>query len=431
MKQKKHIVIFIIAALLLLTAAGCGNGKELWEVLEEQQYNRYKPQLDHMVEKYGDMFTMDVYGEVYCTDPEYEDWHIGISDTEDDFAIRLRRDNLEEFMMEIAEPVFGQCKVYVHDGYPNSLGADADIEEFFTYNDEWGIVDYCIYVPYSEEYKQQGEALVDTLKSRHYTLSNLNILFVEEDVYPQTGRERGTFGELPEGYRFRLNSGHYDKWHFKWIENTGLSHMAEKYGDMFKMELDGTIICTDPEYQDWDIIIGNNTQKQYIDKDNFAARLRRDDLEQYMREIAEPIFGECKVYLTGSRASTLDVDAETKDFFSYTDPISGKVDQLLRYCICVPYRDDYYERTDTFGKTLLENWHRVASITILYFDEEAYQRTDRLLVMGIQIKYGTIEFPGMEGFKVGLYTPFSEFDYSEYHWGNEDGKKIYWYKTEG
>lgn len=51
--------------------------------------------------------------------------------------------------------------------------------------------------------------------------------------------------------------------------------------------------------------------------------------------------------------------------------------------------------------------------------------------MGIQIKYGTIEFPGMEGFKVGLYTPFSEFDYSEYHWGNEDGKKIYWYKTEG
>ena len=122
--------------------------------------------------------------------------------------------------------------------------------------------------------------------------------------------------------------------------------------------------------------------------------------------------------LSGSRASTLDVDAETKDFFSYTDPISGKVDQLLRYCICVPYRDDYYERTDTFGKTLLENWHRVASITILYFDEEAYQRTDRLLVMGIQIKYGTIEFPGMEGFKVGLYTPFSQFDYSEYHFGN-------------
>lgn len=416
MCRKKRIIAFLVAALLLITAAGCGSGKELWEILEEQQYNRYKPRLDHMVEKYGDMFTMNVYGDVYCTDPEYKDWHIGISGDEDDFAIRLRRDDLEEFMMEIAEPIFGRCKVYIHDGHPSSLGADAELEDFFTYNDEWGLIDYTIYVPYSEQYKEQGEALVETLKSRHYTLSNLNILFVEEELYPQTSRARGTFSELPEGYRFRLHSGHYDKWRFEWIENTGLTHMTEKYGDMFKMELDGTIICTDPEYQDWNIIIGNNTEEKYLDKDNFAARLRRDDLERYMQEIAEPIFGECKVYLTGSRASTLDVDAEPEDFFSYTDPISGKKDLLLKLCICVPYREDYYELTDTFGKTLLENWHYVFWITVRYFDNEAYERVERT--------------SQAEGYRVAMETSFSEFTYSDYHWGSEDRKKIYWHEPE-
>ena len=71
MKRKRHIIVFIIATLLLITAAGCGNGKELWEILENAQYNKYKPRLDHMVKKYGDMFMMDVYGTVTCTNPEY------------------------------------------------------------------------------------------------------------------------------------------------------------------------------------------------------------------------------------------------------------------------------------------------------------------------------------------------------------------------
>ena len=126
MKQKRHIVIFIIAALLLLTAAGCGSDKELWEVLEEQQYNSYKPRLDHMVEKYGDMFEMDIYGTVTCTDPEYKDWRIACDGASDNFSIRLRRDDLELFIKEIAEPIFGECKVYVTRGRTSTLDMDAD-----------------------------------------------------------------------------------------------------------------------------------------------------------------------------------------------------------------------------------------------------------------------------------------------------------------
>ena len=98
MKWKGRIVIFLITALLLITAAGCGSDKPLWMVLEDAQYNRYKPLLDHMVEKYGDMFEMDVYGTVTCTDPEYKDWRLACDTASDNFAIRLRRDDLELFI---------------------------------------------------------------------------------------------------------------------------------------------------------------------------------------------------------------------------------------------------------------------------------------------------------------------------------------------
>lgn len=405
MKRKRHIVILLTAVLVMITAAGCGSDKALWEILEEQQYNRYKPRLDYMVKKYGDMFTMNVYGDVYCTDPEYKDWHLKCDTGSDNFAIRLRRDDLELFMQEIAEPIFGPCKVYVNNGYPCKLDADADIEDFFTYNDIWGVVEYCIYVPYSEDYQAQGEALMDTLKSRHYTLSNLDILFVEEKPYEQAGRGLGKFGELPEGYRFRLHSGFYDEWNFKWIENTGLAHMAEKYGDMFEMDLKGNITCTDPEYADWSISIVNNTQEQYPDRDNFAIRLRRDDLELFIKELAEPIFGKCKVYVTDGLASTLGADADTEDFFLS--------DRLVILRIYVPYSDDYYEQAEQFAWAIVDNQYRLFRIAIQYFDEERYEQLNRLSEETI-VESGGVHYAMADGYRVTLQRYFREEDY--YTW---------------
>ena len=65
-QMQKRIVIFIITVLLLLTT-GCQHSedKPLWERLDEAQYNRYKPRLDYMIEKYGEEFTMDNYGTVF------------------------------------------------------------------------------------------------------------------------------------------------------------------------------------------------------------------------------------------------------------------------------------------------------------------------------------------------------------------------------
>lgn len=36
--------------------------------------------LEHMLEKYGDIFEMDVHGKITCTSPEYQDWNIRVDD---------------------------------------------------------------------------------------------------------------------------------------------------------------------------------------------------------------------------------------------------------------------------------------------------------------------------------------------------------------
>lgn len=433
MKRKRHIVIFTIITLLLITVAGCGSDKELWEVLEEAQYNRYKPRLDHMVEKYGDMFEMDVYGKVYCTDPEYKGWHIGIGGnadgaTTDNFSIRLRRNDLEHFMQEIAEPIFGECKIYVTDGYLCTLDEDADTEGFFTYNDKWGLVDYRIYVPYSEDYQIQGEALVNTLKKRHYTLSNIDILFFEEEVYRQAGRG-GRFEKLPESYRFKLSSVHYDEWKFQWTENTDLSYMTEKYGDTFQMDLDGKITCTDPEYQDWDIIIENNTQDKYPDTDNFMIRLRWDDLELFMREFAESVFGECKTYVIGGRVSTLDVDADTEKFFTNNaaSPSYG-YPHFVSVNICVPYGEDCHKQAEIFAQAVIESGYKLNRVILLYFDEEPYAQVDRMPEVNANVWVGTMQITGAEGYRVALYRRFEESEYYRYFLDLENN--LSWWETE-
>ena len=222
MKRKRRVAILLAAVLVMITAAGCGSDKALWEILEDAQYNKYKPRLDHMVKKYGDMFTMNVYGEVYCTDPEYHGWNIRIGGdtdgtTTDNFAIRLRRDDIELFIQEIAEPIFGECKIYATDGFPSKLDVDADTEDFFTYKQ--GLVSCWIYVPYSEDYQVQGEAFMDAILERNYKLWMLDVLYYDEEQYEQTDRDWINLGVGPKGYQFRLVADFDDsarKFTFKW-----------------------------------------------------------------------------------------------------------------------------------------------------------------------------------------------------------------------
>lgn len=208
MRYRKCLAIFAVSLLLVLTT-GCRQteDKPLWERLEEEQYNSYKPLLDHMVEKYGDMFEMNVYGDVYCTEPEYHSWRIRLGgDTDgfatDNFSVRLRRDDIEVFIQEIAEPILGKCKVYVCDGFPSKLDEDADTEDFFTY--ERALVHCWIYVPYNEDYQEHGETFLTTMLEHNYKLWMLDVLYYDEEQYEQVDRDWVNLGVGPKGYQFRL-----------------------------------------------------------------------------------------------------------------------------------------------------------------------------------------------------------------------------------
>ena len=218
MRYRKCLAIFAVSLLLVLTT-GCRQteDKPLWERLEEEQYNSYKPRLNYMVEKYGDMFEMDIYGTVTCIDPEYKDWQIACDGASDNFSIRLRRDDLELFIKEIAELIFGECKVYVTRGRTSTLDMDADTEEFFT--DKYALVSCWIYVPYSDDYQAQGEAFMATIVERGYKLFLLDVLYVDAEQYEQADRSGINFAKKPDGYQFRLNAWFddgYEKFSFKW-----------------------------------------------------------------------------------------------------------------------------------------------------------------------------------------------------------------------
>ena len=217
--RKIRILNLLWAGVLLLLMVGCGEKKELWQILEENQYNRYKPNLDHMVEKYGDMFEMDVHGQITCTDPEYKGWGIASRGGVDNFAIRLRRDDIEQFIKEIAEPIFGECKVYAVGGVSSSLDVDADTEEFFSY--KRGLVHCVIYVLYSEDCKAQGKAFVDAFSEKGYKLAPLDVVYVDKERYEQVDRSDINPGMSPEDYQFRMVVWFYDgdeEYMFRWKE---------------------------------------------------------------------------------------------------------------------------------------------------------------------------------------------------------------------
>lgn len=118
MYREKHIIAFLIAALLLLTT-GCQHteDKPLWERLDEAQYNRYKPRLDHMIEKYGEEFTMDNYGTVFSV--EHPDWNFNVKYLEqkgcivDNYIVFLHRDEIRSEIEPILTDIYGDCKISV------------------------------------------------------------------------------------------------------------------------------------------------------------------------------------------------------------------------------------------------------------------------------------------------------------------------------
>ena len=109
MRYRKCLAILAVSLLLVLTT-GCQHSedKPLWERLDEAQYNRYKPRLDHMIEKYGEEFTM-----------EHLDWNFNVKYLEqkgcivDNYIVFLRRDEIKSEIEPILTDIYGNCKISV------------------------------------------------------------------------------------------------------------------------------------------------------------------------------------------------------------------------------------------------------------------------------------------------------------------------------
>lgn len=137
--RKRFAAIFAVS-LLLTMAVGCQHteDKPLWERLDEAQYNRYKPRLDHMIEKYGEEFTMDNYGTVFSV--EHPDWSFNVKYIEqsscirDNYIVFIRRDEIKEIVTNILSDIYGDCKVSVLPEWyaPSNSTKDTTAEELLS-----------------------------------------------------------------------------------------------------------------------------------------------------------------------------------------------------------------------------------------------------------------------------------------------------------
>ena len=212
MKRKRHIAIFLITALLLITAAGCGSDKPLWERLEDLQYSSYAPRLRFLTKKYGDIFEMDEYGQITSTLPEYQgmafevEFNENTFKYEDNFLIQYRRDEIENCLQEILEPVVGECKIYV-EGNRSSLSKDAPLEDILTHENYIVKLNACI--PLTDEYQSCAYEIIEVLSDQGYIFSTLEILFFDSNQYDKVERDwviprlRGAgYSVGDEDYRF-------------------------------------------------------------------------------------------------------------------------------------------------------------------------------------------------------------------------------------
>ena len=79
------------------------------------------------------------------------------------------------------------------------LNADAEIEDFFTY--AFDLVQYAIWVPYTENYRLLADELIETIMEHKYKL-HFNLMFVEEERYADVSRD-WRYG-YPDKYKYRL-----------------------------------------------------------------------------------------------------------------------------------------------------------------------------------------------------------------------------------
>ena len=193
--MNRNKAVLLIIMVLFLSIGGCmvdQNSKQLWQVLEDMQYSSYAPRLRFLTKKYGDIFEMDVYGQITSTLPEYQglsfevEFNTETLQYEENFLVQYRREEIEAFLQEKISPVIGNCKIYVG-GTRSSLPKDAAVEDIL--KNEKFIVKPVICIPFSDDYQSHAFELIEELSNQGYMFSTIEILFFDSTQYDKVGRD--------------------------------------------------------------------------------------------------------------------------------------------------------------------------------------------------------------------------------------------------
>ena len=172
--------------------------KPLWKQLVEQQYNRFKPRLDYMVEKYGEEFTMTEYGTVFSV--EHPDWYFNVDYKEyaqcylDNYIVFLRKDEIQQIMHQLLSSLIGDCLVFVGPSWyaPASSTKDTTAEELLTAaanGESICFSVYCYTSKGSKEKDQDMERLIQAVMEKGYGMS-LALIYTTDEVIRQATEKK-------------------------------------------------------------------------------------------------------------------------------------------------------------------------------------------------------------------------------------------------
>lgn len=238
MRYRKCLAVFAVSLLLVLTT-GCRHteDKPLWERLDEAQYNRYKPRLDHMVEKYGEEFTMDNYGTVFSV--EHPDWSFHVKYLEqkgcivDNYIVFLRRDEIKEDIEKILADIYENFKISVEPYWyaPPYTTKDTTSAELLSaaFQGEDSCIGITCYTTAPVENRDTGMSnAIRAIREKGYGFS-FHVYYTNQEIFEEIPDEH--YDEFPvnkERYYCHGRSHIWGDswWDYKW-EELQLSDMEE------------------------------------------------------------------------------------------------------------------------------------------------------------------------------------------------------------
>lgn len=179
-------------ALTLLAAGGCGPSRP---GAQPEAGSVQQAWLDHLTEKYGDRFSLEGGG---VTADGCPDWPLFLTvDREtggyrDNYALRLRREELEDLLTPLAREALGDCQLYLEPNCPpSSLGPEAGAEELLTQSQS----DFTLFAPAAgqEEDQARVQAFLDEVLARGYQLRYVRTLFMDPSPYVPVERPETSY----------------------------------------------------------------------------------------------------------------------------------------------------------------------------------------------------------------------------------------------